>query len=77
MQNIPDNNTLQQVLKLAQSPAGQKLMAMLQSADQQTLSKARQQAADGDYTTAKDTLSSILHSAQMQQIIQEMRNQNG
>lgn len=77
MQNIPDNNTLQQVLKLAQSPAGQKLMAMLQSADQQTLSKARQQAADGDYATAKDTLSSMLHSAQMQQIIQEMRNQNG
>lgn len=77
MQKNPDQNAIEQAMKLAASPAGKQLLAMLQSSNSETVQKAQQQAAQGDFTQAKNTLADILRSPEVQKIIQEMRQSNG
>lgn len=71
MEQTPDLN---QIMKLAQSPAGQQLLNMLRKQDTQSLQKAAQMAASGNYTQAKSILSSMLTSSEAEQLIKQLED---
>ena len=72
MQQLPDMN---QLIKLARSPAGQKLLAMLQSGNPSDLSAITAQAAAGNMQEAGKLLSGLLSAEEMQTITKELEKQ--
>ena len=69
MQSTPDITAL---LKIAQSPAGQKLLSMLQRTDLNDITSA---AAAGNYEEAKQKLSKALSSPESQELLQQLEKQ--
>ncbi|MEE0109299.1 MAG: hypothetical protein UEP57_00190 [Oscillospiraceae bacterium] len=69
MQNIPD---MSELLRLAQSPAGQQLMALLQQSGGRELESAVAKASAGDYTQAKQALSSLLSTPEAQALLKQL-----
>ena len=69
MEQIPDMGTL---LRLAQKPAGQKLLALLQRSGGEELSQAIFKAASGDYQQAKQILNQILSTPEAQALLKEL-----
>jgi hypothetical protein len=69
MQSIPDIAAL---LKIAQSPAGQKLLALLQSNNSTDLDSITSAAASGNLDKAKDKLSSMLSSKEAQELLKQL-----
>ena len=68
----------QDVMKMAKSPAGQQLIAMLQNADPSALQKAMAQAAAGNYEEAKTSLTPLMESEKIKSLLQQMGgNPNG
>ena len=62
----------QDILKMAQSPAGKQLIAMLQNADPTALQKAMEQVASGNYEQAKASLSPLMESQKLKSLLQQM-----
>lgn len=62
----------QDIMQIAQSPAGQQLIAMLQNADPSALRKAMAQASAGNYEQAKSSLTPLLESEQIKALLQKM-----
>jgi len=60
------------IMRLAESPAGRQLIAMLRQQNSATLQQAVSQAQTGDYTQAAQTLSALLSSPQAQKLIKEL-----
>lgn len=77
MQNKPDNFSIADAMRLANTPEGKQLIAMLQAAGGNDLEQARKAAAKGDYESAKSNLSEILKSPGIQALIREMEQKNG
>lgn len=73
MQQSPD---FAQLLKLAQSPAGQQLLAMLQRSGREDLQNAVAKASSGDYREAKRTLSALLSTPEAQALLKQMEAAN-
>lgn len=69
--------SMEDALRLASTPAGRELIALLQSADGQDVKKAKQAAQQGDYSQAKNSLSEFLKSPRVQQLLREMEENNG
>lgn len=69
MPNVPN---LSEIMKLAQSPAGQQLLAMLQNANQGVLQDAAKQASAGNMEEAKNALSPLLTSPEVQALLKQM-----
>ena len=72
MQKNSENFSMQDALRLANSPAGQQLLALLQQTDSDTLSKAKAQAASGDYSQIAKTLAPLLASKDVKKLMQEL-----
>ncbi len=72
MQPTPD---LSQLMKLAQSPAGKQLIAMLQASGGSALQDAMKKASAGDYTQAKAALASLLNNPQAQALLKQLEEQ--
>lgn len=64
--------SMEEVMRLAQSPAGKQLMAMLQQQDNGQLQQAVTQAKTGDYANAGRTLSELLSSPEAQRLLKEL-----
>ena len=64
--------SMEEVMRLAKSPAGQKLLAMLQQNDSGKLDQAVSQAKTGDYSSAGQTLSAMLSSPEAQKLLKEL-----
>lgn len=64
--------SMQEVMRLASSPAGKQLIAMLQQADSGKLEQAVQQAKSGDYSNAGQTLSGMLSTPEAQKLLKEL-----
>lgn len=77
MEKKTDQISMQEALRLANSPAGKQLLALLKSAGGQSVTKAQQQASQGNYEQAKETLSEIMKSPKIQALIREMERGNG
>ena len=69
MQPMPDIAAL---MKLAQSPAGQQLLAMLKSNPNTNLSNIAATAAAGNLEEAKQQLSSALSSREAQELLKQL-----
>lgn len=69
MQSMPD---LSYLMKLARSPAGQQLLALLQSSGGNELQAAISQASKGSYDQAKQTLSALLATQEAQDLLKQL-----
>ena len=73
-----NNLSIQQAMQLANSEAGQQLLALLRSQNSQALNAAMEDAAGGDYDKVKDRLSAMVQSPQVQALMEQLRrNGNG
>ena len=72
MQKNSQDFSMEEALRLAKSPAGQQLLALLKQSDPQTLQQAVQQANSGNYTQAKASLQEILASPEAQALLQQL-----
>lgn len=75
MQSKNENFSMQDAMRLAATPAGQKLLEILKASG--NIEKTRQYAASGDMEQAKASLSDILKSPQVQQLLREMEKSHG
>lgn len=73
MANFQD---MSQIMKLAQSPAGQQLFALIQKQSRGELKQAMDKANAGDYSGARDALSSLLSSPEAQKLIKQLEAQH-
>lgn len=71
MQSLPDMN---QILKLAASPAGQKLLSMLRNDPGIDLNKLAQSASAGNLQDAKQQLSGFLSSEEANALMKQLEN---
>ncbi len=71
MQNTGDN-TIQEAMKLAQSPAGQQLIRLLQESGGDDLQSAMEKAAAGDYTQAQKAISALMRNPEAQKLFRQM-----
>ena len=72
MQQLPDRNEL---MKIARSPAGQQLMAMLQSGNPSELNEIAAEAAAGNMQEAAKRLSGLLQTAEAKELMKLLENQ--
>ena len=72
MQKKSQDFSMEEIMRLAKSPAGQQLIAMLQKEDSAKLQQAVSQAQTGNLSQAGQTLSSILSSPEAQQLIKKL-----
>lgn len=72
MQKNSDNFSMQEAIRLAQSEAGQQLFALLRAQNSSAIDQAMSMAAAGDYTQAKQALSSLLSSPQVKAMLEQM-----
>lgn len=63
---------MQEIYRMAASPAGQKLIALMQQKGGNEIQKVMQQAAAGDYAQAKDMIQSLMADPQAQQLLKEL-----
>ena len=72
MQKKSEDFSMQEALRLAQSPAGQQLLALLQRSDGAQLQKIKEQAAAGDYKNAAQMLNTLLSSQEAKQLLNQL-----
>lgn len=72
MQKNSQDFSMEEVMRLAKSPAGQQLLAMLQQSDSDRVQQAASQAAAGDYTSAAQTLNALLSSPEAQALVKQL-----
>ena len=75
MQKNSDNFSMQEALRLAKSPAGQQLLALLQQSNPDAMKTAMQQASTGDYSQIQQTLAPLLASEDVQKLLRQMGGQ--
>ena len=72
MQNNPD---MAQLLQLAASPAGQKLLALLQRSGGDALQDAMKKASAGEYAQAKNILNELLDNEEAKNLLVQLGGQ--
>ena len=72
MEQLPDMNTL---MKLARSPAGQTLLALLQNSDPAALEAITADATAGNIKDAGRKLSSILGPKEIGELMKQLEQQ--
>ena len=72
MQKNSQNFSMQEAMRLANSDAGQRLLAILKQSDGDQLRKAMDQAAAGNYEGMQSALSSVLASQEVQALLKEL-----
>ena len=68
MQNMPD---FTEVMRLVNTPEGQRLLSMLQHSDSAVLSDALNNFRSGDYEKARDALSDILSTPEVRKLLHQ------
>lgn len=63
---------MEEIMRMAKSPAGQQLIAMLKNQDSGKLEQAVSQAKTGDYAQAGQTLNAMLSSSEAQRLLKEL-----
>ena len=72
MQENSNQNLIQEALRLANTPAGQQLLALMQQTGGDGLSKAMTSAAAGNYAQAKQALSSLLADPEARKLQEQL-----
>ena len=69
MQKNSEDFSMQEALRLAKSPAGQQLLAMLRQADTGQIQQAMDQANAGDLKSARKTLNNLLADPEIRKML--------
>lgn len=69
MQNMPD---YAQMMRIMQSPEGQRLMALLRNTDSAALDSAVSSAQSGDMEAARSALSQILNTPEVRALLKQL-----
>ena len=72
MQKNSGDFSVQDAMRLANSPAGQQLLALLQQADPQSLQAAINRASAGDLNQAKEALGPLLALEEVKKLLQQL-----
>lgn len=72
MQKNSRQFSMQDALRLANSDAGQRLLAILKQSDGNRLGKAMDSAAAGDYAGAAQALSSLLEREDIRSLLKQL-----
>lgn len=74
MENNPKSQdfSIQQAMQLAQTPAGQQLIALLRSTGGKEFQEAMQKAAAGDYTQAKNIITNMLSDPEARKLLDQL-----
>ena len=72
MEEKNQNFSMDALMKMAKSPAGQQLIAMLKNQDNSKLEQAAAQAKSGDYAQASQTLSAMLSTPEAKKLMKEL-----
>ena len=75
MQNNSEKFPLEEGMNIANSPAGQALFAFLQQSDPNTLNKAMEQAAAGNYERVQEILSVLTKDEHVKQLLSQLGGQ--
>lgn len=75
MQKKSDDFSMQEALRLAKSPAGQQLLAMLKQGNSDQLQQVVHKASAGDLAGATQTLNAMLSSQEAQALLRQMEDQ--
>lgn len=73
MRKNSNDFSMQEAMRLAQSKTGQQLMAALRAQNTDAVSQAMEQAAAGDLEKARQSMSSLLASPQIQALLEQLR----
>ncbi len=74
MDHLPDTPMdMSQIMRMAQSPAGKKLIALLKQNDSDEMQQAMKQASDGDYSQAKKAIEKFLSTPEASALIEQLR----
>lgn len=71
--NSGSNQDYGALLKIANSPDGQRLLSMIRQQGGDQYAEAMQQAEDGDYSGAREMISKIMSSPEAMQLIEKIR----
>ena len=77
MQKNSQNFSIQELIRLANSPAGQQLLAYLQENNPTGVKQAMSQAASGDRQELGKTLAQLLSSPQAQELMRRLEGEHG
>ena len=69
---LPNHISMQEVLRMAASPAGQQLIAMLRKQSDSDFQAAMSSAASGDYTQAKQAIEKLMADPQAQKLLKQL-----
>ena len=69
---MPQPHDLSRLYQLAQSPAGQQLLTLLQETGGQELHTAMAQAKNGDPEKAREQLSALLRSPEAKRLLDQL-----
>ena len=72
MQKNSQDFSMQEALRLAKSPAGQQLLAMLQRADAEKIRQVMDQASAGDIDQAKKSISALLDTPEAKALLAQL-----
>ena len=72
MQKNSQDFNLQEALRLAKSPAGQQLLAMLKQSNNEQVKQAGQQVRAGDYNAAMETVRAFLSTEEGQVLFKQL-----
>lgn len=74
MQKKSEDFSMQEAMKLAQSDVGKQLLALIQQQNSSAAQQAMDAASAGDYEKAKQNLSSLLASPEIQALLKKLGN---
>lgn len=72
LSNLPNQISMQEILRLASSPAGQQLIALMRQQGGNEFQKAMSSAASGDYSQAKLAIERMIADPKAQQLLKEL-----
>ena len=64
--------SIEDAMRIANSPTGQQLFALLKRTDTAKLNKAMDQAAAGNYDQVKDTISSLMENEDVKALLAQL-----
>lgn len=72
MENQNQGFSVENIMQLIRSPAGQQLLRLLQSSDDPALQKAKQLSASGNMDGAKQALAQIAANEEIQKLLSQL-----
>lgn len=72
MQKNSENFSIQDAMRLASTPAGQELLALLRRGDTASFRQAAQAASAGDQAQAQQLLSGFLRDPEVQRLLSQL-----